>query len=181
MKELTGSFIITLPINNLDETLYINFDSRFINDYQYLYITITNHLIKKFTLYNLYTIFYYKNTEKIYIYMTILDKSLILNLEDINNNFYLNKSDLLNHEMDIIKINYEFVKKDWKFWKTSELYKEIINYLDRNNVKINNPDLMTLLNKNNIELTYASTELLNNKDFLLSLMSEFNNIDIICL
>jgi hypothetical protein len=182
MKETDKSFIITLPINNLDETLYLNFDTRYISNYRYLYKTITNQLIDNFTskLNNLYTIFYYKNQEKIYIYMTMQDKSLILNLEDINNNFYLIKSDLLNHEIDIIKINHSFVKKDWECWENNELYREIRNYLDDTGVKINNPYLMTLLNKNNIRLTNASDQLLNNKDFLLPLMSNFNNIDMIC-
>jgi len=186
MTESVKPFMITLPINNLDETLYFNFDTRYISDYLYLYKIITNQLIINFTskLTNLYTIFYYKNQEKIYIYMTMINTSLILNLEDINNTFYLNKSDLLNHKIDIIKINHSFVKNNSKFWETSQFFvrlkKEIIDYLDKNDVKINNPYLMTILNQNGIRLTYALDELLNNKEFLLPLMSDFNNIDMIC-
>jgi len=186
---MSNSNIISLNIKNLNENFYIDMDKRFLYDFKYLYKTIITKLIflfgNKFSINNkafMYNIFYYKNNIKQYIFMTILDESLVLDLDDINYDFFLIKSELLEHEQHIIKINHLYLKKYWnskELW-TNESFKEIEEYLHNNSLKIYNKNLMIILNKNKIDLKYAADELLNDKDFLLPLIDNNINCDIVC-
>ena len=189
---MNNSNIISLCIKNLNEDFYIDIDKRFLDDFLYLYKTISRKLIvlfgNKLSMNNktlMYNIFYYKDNIKIYIFMTILDESLVLHLDDINNDFFLIKSELLEHEHNIVKINHSYLKK---YWNSFELY-DVINineiiidiekYIRNNSLKIYNRNLMIILNKNKIDLKYAADELLNDKDFLLPLIDNNINYDYI--
>lgn len=187
---MNNSNIISLYIKNLNEDFYIDIDKRFLDNFVYLYKTISRKLIvlfgNKLSINNktfMYNIFYYKNNIKKYIFMTILDESLVLHLDDINNDFYLIKSELLKHERHIIQINHLYIKKNWNFldyWTNSESISEIEKYLENNLLKIYNKNLMIILNKNQINLKYAADELLNDKEFLLPLMDNDYNYYIVC-
>ena len=186
---MNQSNLISLCIKNLNEDFYIDLDNRYLDDYLYLYKTISRKLIvlfgNKLSINNktfMYNIFYYKDKIKKYIFMTILDKSLILELDDINNEFFLIKSELLEHEHHIIKIYHSYLKKYWnsfELWHNAVII-EIKKYIQNNSLKIYNRNLMIILNKNKIDLKYAADELLNDKDFLLPLIDNIYNYDIVC-
>jgi hypothetical protein len=183
------SNIILLNINTnncnlLLKSFSIEINTLYLNDYIYIYklfrkklIEIYNQLINN-TMLIIYSID--NNNNKKYIYMSILNPSLILNLEDIKKKFYLKTTVLLDHEINIININNNYIEKlgDKQLYY---LYSKIRNYLNINGLKIFNKYLMLLLNKYyNIELRYANYNLLNDKYFLLPLMEFADNWELIC-
>ena len=147
--------MITLTINTLIDKLYINLDSMYLDHHSYLYKTITRYLENMYGNFLeeniMINIFYYNNNEKKYIYNSLNDELSILHIDDIDQDFYLIKSELLDHEVSIIKYYNTCMRKCWDINYSAlkiRLYMKNESKIINHNLQIINNNLQIALNNN---------------------------------